>query len=227
MVRPLAVPELVLIDLDGTLVDSAPDLSHCIALMLDQLGYPAPEPDAVRHWIGNGVERLIHRALTGTMDGQADVRTYQQAHDLFHSLYERHNGHFSRVYPGVVEGLDYLAGLACPLVCVTNKPARFTAPLLSRFGLSDYFGLILAGDSLPRKKPDPMPLLHAAEYFGAKSEKSWLIGDSVTDIQAARAARFSAICVSYGYNHGRDIRDVQPDWVLDSLTELRHWIDPQ
>jgi len=219
----LAKPELVLLDLDGTLVDSVPDLSHCIALMLAQLGRPPVGEKAVRHWVGNGAERLIHRALTGQMDGQAEAEIYRQAHDLFMTLYAQHNGDFSRVYPGVQEGLDYLTRLACPLGCVTNKPAQFIEPLLGRLGLSDYFALTLGGDSLPHKKPHPLPLLHAADHFGAAAERSWMIGDSVTDIKAARAARFSAICVSYGYNHGQDIRADQPDWVLDSLAELCSW----
>ena len=216
-----AKPELVLIDLDGTLIDSAPDLSYCVDRMLEQLGKPVVGLDPVRQWIGNGVERLIHRALTGTMDGQAEPQLFQQAHHVFQAYYESHNGDFSRVYPGVLEGLKYLDGLGCYLGCVTNKPIRFTEPLLSRFGLREKFTLILGGDSLPRKKPDPLPLLHAAEYFGVSPKLSWLIGDSVTDIQAARAAGFQVVCVSYGYNHGQNIRQHQPDAVLDSLAELR------
>ena len=106
------------------------------------------------------------------------------------------------------------------LGCVTNKAAQFTEPLLRDLGVRDYFGLVVAGDTLPKKKPDPLPLLHAAEHFGVSPADSLMIGDSVSDVKAARAAGFSIVCMSYGYNHGQDIRDANPDAVIDSMVEI-------
>ena len=106
------------------------------------------------------------------------------------------------------------------LGCVTNKAAEFTEPLLKDLGIYDRFGIVISGDSLPKKKPDPMPLLHAAAHFGVPVEKSLMLGDSVSDVNAARAAGFQIVCVSYGYNHGQDIRTAKPDAVIDSMVEL-------
>lgn len=213
-------PELVLVDLDGTLVDSAPDLTVCVDAVLARLDRPPCGETGVRRWVGNGVDRLLHRALTGDMDSTADADLFSRARKEFLRLYECHNGRHSRIYPGVVEGLDFLTGLGCRMGCVTNKPACFTEPLLHRFGLDRYFTLILSGDSLPARKPDPLPLRHAARYFDVAPGDSLLIGDSINDIRAARAAGFRIVCVSYGYNHGEDICHAGADAVVDSLAEL-------
>ena len=224
MNRNLALPELILIDLDGTLVDSAPDLHASINAMQQQLGGPARSEVQVRGWIGNGIERLVHRALTGSLDGKANAERFAQAITLFDQAYSRHNGVHSRLFPGVIEGLDALAALDCHLVCVTNKPRCFTQPLLRTFNLDGYFELVLSGDSLAYKKPHPKPLLHAAKRFRVSPAASLLIGDSATDIKAARAAEFAVVCVSYGYNHGQNMRtmkgSLKPDAVIDSLPEL-------
>ncbi|OQX44458.1 MAG: phosphoglycolate phosphatase, partial [Candidatus Sedimenticola endophacoides] len=123
--------------------------------------------------------------------------------------------------PGVREGLDYLKGTGIHLGCVTNKAAQFTIPLLKALGIHDEFELIISGDTLPKKKPDPLPLLHAARHFDIAPAEALMLGDSVSDTKAARAAGFGIFCVSYGYNHGRDIREANPDHVIDSFVELR------
>lgn len=214
-------PAMVLIDVDGTLVDSVPDLAWCVDRMMEQLGLPTRGEAAVREWVGNGVERLVRRALIGRLDGEPDEALFERAYPLYLDLYAENTCTRSRLYPGVREGLDTLRAAGVPLGCVTNKAARFTQPLLEQIGIRDYFGLVLSGDSLPRKKPDPAPLLHAAQHFKVAPTSAWLIGDSVNDVRAARAARFQAVCVSYGYNHGRDIREAQPDAVIDSLAEVQ------
>jgi phosphoglycolate phosphatase len=120
----------------------------------------------------------------------------------------------------VRDALDLLKANSYPLGCVTNKAAQFTEPLLADLDVADYFSIIISGDTLPVKKPDPGPLLHAAEYFGVAPEASLMIGDSVSDVKAARAAGFQIVCLSYGYNHGEDIRDAHPDAVIDTMTEI-------
>ena len=214
-------PKLVLIDLDGTLVDSVPDLAFCVDRLMEQMGRPIHGEQKVRNWVGNGVERLVRRALIGQLDGEPEEADFEQAFPLFVALYDRHNGEESRLYPGVKEGLDYLQAGDYHLGCVTNKAAQFTEPLLQALGVYDRFGVVISGDSLPQKKPDPMPLLHAAQHFGVAPSESLMLGDSVSDVTAARAAGFQIVCVSYGYNHGRDIREAEPDAVIDSFTELQ------
>ena len=217
-------PKLILIDLDGTLVDSVPDLAFCVDHMMRRIGREAWGETRVRDWVGNGVERLVRRALTGQLDGEPDDAVFEQAYPIFIELYQRYNGKNSLLYPGVREGLDYMAEQGYTLGCVTNKAAQFTNPLLKALGIHPCFRTIISGDSLPRKKPDPMPLLHAAEVFGVTPADSLMLGDSVSDVKAARAAGFQIVCVSYGYNHGRDIREAEPDAVIDSFVELRELI---
>ncbi len=216
----ISAPRMVLIDLDGTLVDSVPDLAECIDAMLIQLGRPPQGEAQIRCWVGNGVERLVRRALVGQLEGEPDEAELQRALPIFLELYAAHTCKRSRLYPGVREGLDFLRSAGYPLGCVTNKAARFTEPLLNQLGIAEYFGIVISGDTLPRCKPDPLPLLHAAQHFGVAPQESLMIGDSISDVQAARAAGFAIICVSYGYNHGQDIRTAQPDAVIDSFTEL-------
>ncbi len=213
-------PKLVLIDLDGTLVDSVPDLAYCVDEMMQQVDMPVQGIDKVRTWVGNGVERLVKRALTGTLDGEPDDALFEKAYPVFLELYKENTSKRSQVYPGVTAGLEWLKQQDLALGCVTNKAEQFTLPLLENLGLLSYFGLVVSGDTLAKKKPDPMPLLHAAEHFGVLPEKSLLLGDSISDVKAARAAGFSVICVSYGYNHGKDIREANPDVVIDSFEAL-------
>jgi phosphoglycolate phosphatase len=211
---------MILVDLDGTLVDSVPDLAFCVDRMMAGLGRAPRGEAAVRTWVGNGVERLVQRALTGTLDGEPPAGDYERAMALFLELYAANTSGRSRPYPGVREGLEILRGAGYPLACVTNKPARFTEPLLADLGLRDYFSLVVAGDTLAEKKPHPLPLQYAAAHFGVAPGEALMVGDSVSDVKAARAAGFAIVCVSYGYNHGRDIREAAPDAVIDSLTEL-------
>jgi len=213
-------PEMILIDVDGTLVDSVPDLAFCVDAMMQQLGRQPWGETHVRDWVGNGVERLVRRALTGTLDGEPDEAEFQRAYPVFLELYAANTSLRSHLYPGVREGLDLLKSAGYKLGCVTNKAAQFTEPLLRDLGVHDDFAIVISGDTLSKKKPDPAPLLHGAEFFGCRPEQCLMIGDSVSDVRAAREAGFQIICMSYGYNHGVDIRDSNPDAVIDSLTEI-------
>ncbi|MEO6696622.1 MAG: phosphoglycolate phosphatase [Gammaproteobacteria bacterium] len=221
----LKKPKMILIDLDGTLVDSVPDLAFCVDKTMEALGMPPRGEARVRLWVGNGIVRLVQRALTGEMDGEADPALYERALPIFKALYAERTCVDSYLYPGVQEGLALLKGVGYALGCVTNKPAQFTEPLLEKLGISNNFTIIISGDTLPQQKPHPEPLLHAARFFGVLPEQALMVGDSVSDVKAARAAGFAIVCMSYGYNHGQDIRAAHPDAVIDSLVELSSLLD--
>jgi len=220
----LQKPEMILIDVDGTLVDSVPDLAFCVDEMMQQMGLPQRGEAAVRHWVGNGVERLVKRALLNALDGEPEQALYEKALPIFRALYADNTSKRSHLYEGVQEGLDYMKNSGYRLGCVTNKAGEFTLPILRDLGVEDYFEVIICGDDTPRKKPDPLPLLTAAERMSVKPEKSMMLGDSQSDVKAARAAGFQIVCMSYGYNHGEDIRSFDPDAVIDSFTELQDHI---
>jgi len=216
----LEKPKMVLIDVDGTLVDSVPDLAWCVDEMMRQLELPERGESSVRHWVGNGVPRLVERALTNDLDDMPDKALYDKAYPLFLDLYADNTSKRSMLYDGVKEGLEYLQSAGYRLGCVTNKASQFTAPLLKTLGLYDLFEIVISGDTLPKKKPDPLPLLHAAEKLGVTPAESLMLGDSMSDVKAARAAGFRIVCMTYGYNHGEDIRDSNPDAVIDSMAKL-------
>jgi phosphoglycolate phosphatase len=211
----------VLIDLDGTLVDSVPDLANGIDQMMLQLAMPARGIDAVTQWIGNGADRLVKRALVNSMEGEPSEALLQKALPLFEVAYAANNGKHSYLYDGVEVGLNYLQQQGYRLGCVTNKPIAFTLPLLEAMGIADFFDVTIGGDQVERIKPDPQPLLMAAEELRVDPKQAVMLGDSVSDVMAARAAGMPIICVSYGYNHGQDIRSHDPDAVIDSLAQLK------
>lgn len=214
-------PKLILIDVDGTLVDSVPDLAFCVDELMVEFDMPRRGEAAVRTWVGNGVERLVKRALLNRLDGEPDDALFEKALPMFMDLYAEHTSARSRLYPGVEEGLAYMLDEGYLLGSVTNKAGRFTERLLKDMGIFDCFKLVVAGDTLPVKKPDPLPLLHAARQLGVVPADSMMLGDSKNDVNAARAAGFQVVCVNYGYNHGEDIRLAHPDAVIDSFTDLR------
>jgi len=223
----LRSPRMILIDVDGTLVDSVPDLAYCVDELMKALGRPVHGEAKVRNWVGNGVERLVRRALIGQLDGEPPDADYARAYPIFLELYAENTSKRSRLYPGIREGIDWLKSQGYLLGCVTNKAAQFTLPLLQDLGVRDDFAIVVSGDTLPVKKPDPAPLLHAAQHFGVTPAESLMVGDSVSDVKAARAAGFQIVCMSYGYNHGVDIRTANPDAVIDSLVELRALLPPR
>jgi phosphoglycolate phosphatase len=218
-------PEMVLIDVDGTLVDSVPDLAWCVDAMMRELGLPERGEERVRHWVGNGVERLVKRALINELDGEPEEEQYNKALPIFEGLYSENTSKRSCLYEGVSEALDFLKTTGVRIGCVTNKASQFTLPILKDLGIADYFEIVICGDMVERKKPDPMPLLQAAEQLETAPEASLMLGDSMSDVKAARAANFSIVCMSYGYNHGEDIRDYHPDAVVDSMAEIKDIID--
>ena len=215
---PLAV-EAVVIDLDGTLLHTAPDLAEAANRMLAEMRLEPISEALIKTFIGNGVSRLIKRVLTRSMDGDPDAALFAQAQPIYEKHYQKVVSLNSKPFPGVVEGLQAMKQAGYRLACITNKAAKFTIPLLKDTGLHDSFELILSGDSLPKRKPDPLPLLHVCEKFGVTPDKMLLIGDSLNDTQAARAAGCHVFCVPYGYNRGGDVHDLDLDAVVGSLLE--------
>lgn len=208
----------VLIDLDGTLVDTAPDIVEAAGRMLQALG-AAPLPfQTVSGFIGNGVPALVRRVL------RASALTPPVAEQYAVSLFLRHyaatSGHFGQVFPGVLEGLKALQQAGYRLACVTNKPQAATAELLAMTGLAPYFGAVVAGDSIAQMKPDPEPLLHACRLLEADPALCIMVGDSGVDVAAARAAQMPVYIVRYGYPGPDGHAGMQGVAMIDSLADL-------
>ncbi|MGH8598580.1 MAG: phosphoglycolate phosphatase [Gammaproteobacteria bacterium] len=219
MNRSLTV-RAVLFDLDGTLIDSAADLAHAANLALAGAGYPPRPVTEVQAFIGDGAEKLIHRCLTGELHRDADPDLHAATYANFQSHYAKCLLDRTRPYPGVVETLENLKARGIALGCVTNKPERFTLPLLEGLGLSRYFRITLGGDTLRSKKPDPAPLLHAAKHCDADRDTATMVGDSLTDLRAARAALMRIVCVDYGYSGQVDLSTHAPDALISDLRDL-------
>jgi phosphoglycolate phosphatase len=218
MIFPIPVKAIV-IDLDGTLLDTAPDLAHAAELMMAELGMPCPPLAIIQTYIGNGVSRLVKRVLTGQMEAEPEAELFNRALPIYQKHYGKHLADQSRPFAGVIEGLKAMKAAGFQLACITNKAAQFTHPLLKATGLDDSFNLILCGDALPRRKPDPLPLQHACASFGIQPHELLLIGDSINDTRAARAAGCPVFCVSYGYNRGRPVTELDLDAVVPTLVD--------
>lgn len=217
-------PRAVLLDLDGTLVDSVPDITSAINVMMAQFSLPSQEEARVRSWVGDGAQRLVQRALAAADAAPAEVDP-RHAHDVFIAAYEQRVCEKSTLYPGALETLAALAGRGYALACVTNKPGRLARSLLEGLGVAGFFHVVAGGDSTPRRKPDPAVLRYAADNLRVALDRCLMVGDSANDVEAARAAGVTVVCVSYGYNRGGDIRAARPDAVIDDLPQLLGWLD--
>lgn len=211
--------KVVMFDLDGTLLDTAPQIAEAANRMLVALGKPMLPQAQISTYIGEGVQNLIKRSLTGNMHTEPDAGLFEQAQPLYHGFYAV-NATDSQPFSGVVVALQQLKAQGYRLACVTNKPERFTLPLLQKTGLADFFEIVVSGDTLPKKKPDPLQLLHICQKLGVLPAESVLVGDSETDIQAAHAAGCFVVTVPYGYNQGRNIDVATVDATVQQLTEL-------
>lgn len=215
----------VLIDLDGTLVDTIPDLAAAANTMLADLGLPQLPVTQVATFVGKGTENLVRRCLTAARDGLPPKEAMTaRALESFNMHYHSVNGRESRLYPGVLEGLEAFRNYGARLAVVTNKPTEFTVPLLQRCGLLEWFDTVVCGDTCARKKPDPMPLLHACERLGCQPEEALAIGDSVNDALAARAAGITVLAVPYGYNEGMDIQSLDIDDIVSGIDDAAAWL---
>lgn len=215
-----ALPEVVLFDLDGTLLDSVPDLAAAVDRMLALRGRQPAGIERVRDWVGNGAAVLVARALAGDIEhGGVDSPEAKAALQDFLAAYaDKHE--LTRVYPGVTRLLDWLAARQVPMAVVTNKPERFVGPLLEQTCLSGYFRWLVGGDTLAQQKPDPAPLRHVLDRAGVEPGQALFIGDSRNDVLAAKAAGMPVVAVTYGYNHGEPIAASAPDLLVDSLAAL-------
>ncbi len=214
------LPRLVMFDLDGTLVDSVPDLAAAVDNALTDLDRPPVGVQQVRDWVGNGARVLVRRALAGGMEhAHVDHAQAEQALELFMQHYAANHA-LTQVYPGVKPTLDWLREQQVELAIVTNKPERFVAPLLDEKGLGGYFRWIVGGDTLPQQKPDPAALRHVLQLARVDAAQALFVGDSRNDVLAAKAAGVACVALSYGYNHGRPIAEENPTYVLDNLQGL-------
>lgn len=204
----------VIFDLDGTMVDSVPDIHLSLNLMKTDLSLPEISIEQVRRLVGRGTERLIRDTLSMEMDLATIEKTLPTALTSFYRHYRKFNGCYSTVFPKVKEGLLLMQQKGLKLACVTNKPSIFTEPLLAKKGLYSFFHLIYSSDSLPLKKPNPFPMQMACLKFGIKTSQALVIGDSINDGQAARAAGCSLFIVPYGYNHGQSVTDIDSDGIV-------------
>ncbi len=214
------LPRLVMFDLDGTLVDSVPDLAAAVDEMLLSLGRPLAGREQVRNWVGNGARVLVRRALAGDLQHEqvADADA-EQALEVFLAAYANSHG-LSAIYPGVRETLKWLKQQGIEMALITNKPERFVGPLLDDLRIGRYFRWIIGGDTLPQQKPDPTALLHVLKMAGVSPGEALFVGDSRSDVLASKAAGVACIAMSYGYNHGRPIAEESPALVIDDLREL-------
>ena len=208
-----------MIDLDGTLLNTASDLALAANKMLRELDKPELPNATIQSYIGKGIQRLIKRTLTGDMDDEPEPALLARAIPIYKKHYAENLCVNTRPYPGVVDGINALRKAGIQLACITNKTEAFTLPLLRATNLINYFEIVLSGDSLPKRKPDPMPLLHICNFFSIPPHEALLIGDSLNDTTAARAANCHIFCVPYGYNEGRDIRELDCDAIVETILD--------
>nr|WP_284060473.1 phosphoglycolate phosphatase [Pseudomonas sp. NW5] len=214
------LPRLVMFDLDGTLVDSVPDLAAAVDHMLLALGRAPAGCERVKLWVGNGAQVLVRRALAGSLAHEGvDAALAEQALALFMDAYAGSHA-LTRVYPGVTETLERLRAEGVALALITNKPSRFLLELLAEQGLDGYFQWLVGGDTLAQQKPDPTALHWVMDKAGVAAGEALFVGDSRNDVRAAQAAGVTCVALSYGYNHGEPIARENPARVIDDLREL-------
>ncbi len=231
--------DAVIVDLDGTMIDTLSDFEIALNLTLADFGYAPVDRNFIEHTIGKGSENLIRKTLEFVQNRPVvqvftaqvainniaidanNVATFDAALARYQHHYLAINGQASQVYPGVIEGLKSWQAAGLKMACLTNKPSAFALPLLKLKGLDSYFSHVFGGDAFERKKPDPLPLLKTCQALGAQPARTLMVGDSSNDAQAAHAAGCPVVLVTYGYNHGQDIRSTPALGYVNSLQELR------
>ncbi|SIO34836.1 HAD-IA family hydrolase [Salinivibrio sp. ES.052] len=207
-------------DLDGTLADPFDDTYDAVLGMLRGLNLPDEDPSAIRDWIGDGADLLIHRVLTRHIDGRVSTTVLNQARALFLSSYLGRKPPKTRLYPGVLACLEGLSQRQFPMICTTDMQTAHANSLLKALGVGHFFTRILGTDAIAAGKPDPDSIYEAAAILAVSPLELLVIGDAVNDIHAARAAGSPVICVDYGYNYGTAIQKARPDTTLDTLAKL-------
>lgn len=214
--------EVILFDLDGTLIDSVPDLASAVNHMLKALERETFSEDTIRYWVGNGAQMLVKRALSGQteIDENLDPVLFEKALDIFLMFYGQNLCIDTATYPNVSATLHTLKEKGYRLVIVTNKPFDFVGPILEALELDGVFDFWLGGDSLEKKKPDPLPLLHACEHMNVTVDQCVMVGDSKNDLLAAKTCGMQSVGVTYGYNYGEEIGIYEPTYIIDDFSEL-------
>ncbi|UTV27964.1 phosphoglycolate phosphatase [Photobacterium atrarenae] len=214
--------KFVAFDLDGTLLDSVPDLADAVNKTLQALGRPEVTIAQMTTWIGNGAEIMLGRALSRSIevDPDLDPALHREARQLFDRFYDEGGHRQSALYPGVKDTLDALREAGIPMAIVTNKPAQFLPHLLAQHGIAEYFVDVIGGDTFPLKKPDPYALHWLMEKHCLAASELLMVGDSRNDILAAKAAACYVVGLTYGYNYGQPISASDPDIVLDHFSQL-------
>lgn len=205
-----------MIDLDGTLIHTAPEIARAANQMLVALDRKPLATQQIQGYIGEGAITLIKRCLTGQLAVEPDADLLAKAQALFFDAYSQIVTE-SQPYHGVVEALQAIKRVGVALACITNKPAAFTEPLLEKSGLMPYFDLVVSGDTLKKKKPEPDQIFYICEKFAIPVNESLLIGDSKTDVEAARNAGCYVFTVPYGYNQGYSMEINAVDAVINHL----------
>jgi phosphoglycolate phosphatase len=221
---PLRI-KVILLDLDGTLLDTIADLAYAANLMRRDLGLPELLEAMVKTFVGRGLQNLVKRSVAVDAIEAPDAAFLERAMALYEKHYAQVLTRSALPFPGVTEGLNRMQQAGFRLGCVTNKAARFTLPLLEHTNLSHYFDIVLSGDSLAQKKPDPMPLLHAARHFGVAPSEMVLIGDSVNDAEAAHGAGCHLFLVPYGYSASRPVTELGADAIVAKLADALELIE--
>ena len=213
-------PKAILFDLDGTLVDSATDLAIALKNTFLVMGLKPHSELKVRQWIGNGVNKLIHRGLTNSMDGIAEETEFAKTREIFNEAYMNQIGEESELYPGVTAELENFKKAGIKTACITNKDRNFTLQVLEKIEIKKYFDVVVCGDDLDNKKPSPEPLLFAAKKLSVSAVECLMIGDSKTDVKSANAAGIEIICVDYGYAQGENLKTLKIKAMISSFSEI-------
>ncbi len=217
--------DAVLLDLDGTLMDTIPDLANAANTMRQELGLSSLPQAQIATFIGKGAKNLVMRMLTADADpASISPERFEQARESYFRNLHRVNGDQSVMFDGVIPGLELMKSMGLRLAVVTNKATEFTLPLLKRTGLAPYFQAVVCGDTLPQAKPHPAPMLHACSLLKSTPARSVAVGDSINDAQSARAAGCSVLAVPYGYNEGQSVQTLDVDAIVDSIEAAAHWV---
>jgi phosphoglycolate phosphatase len=217
--------QAVLLDLDGTLLDTLPDLAASANEARRALGMPFLDESLIRTFVGKGADNLVRRTLAGSLEGpEPEPVLFEQARGVFFEHYRATNGDRAILYPGVLEGLEELRAMDIPMAVVTNKPYDFSVPLLERSDLMRFMHAVIGGDTCARRKPDPEPILHACAQLNCDPTATLTIGDSVNDALAAKAAGCAVVAVPYGYNEGNPVTALPVDGIVGSILEGAEWL---
>lgn len=216
-------------DLDGTLIDSADDLSQSINYMLDKIGKDTKSNKLIKSWVGNGARILVKKALMHneqTLE-ELDEALFEKALNIFLNHYKENLCVKTTLYPNVLETLQKLKNEEFMMAIITNKPFEFVEPILKELDIYHYFTSILGGDSLKEKKPHPLPLLHTLKKFNLQANQAIMVGDSKNDILSAKSANVHSIAVSYGYNQNENLSQFQPEIIVDNFGDILNYLGLQ